>query len=356
MTHHFRPTAGVLLQRDGRVLLVRRGGEPARGKWDVPGGFLEPGEHPEEAARREIREELGVEIGSPRLLFAELNPLPDGTTVLDLIHVATFAGEPIAGDDAAEIGWFAWDALPEDLAFATTRRILDRARRLGLGLGVGLGLGLGRSLRLPNGESIVLDSATVRASFAAPLGAMPRGWRVESGEWSVHEGALCGRMDGARPAAFWLDQELRGDHAIAFEAMTVAPAVQDINCYWEGSGRVLGGGSGDVACTIAGVGGWGGSFTGIERHPAERPRHLSGMIALQPGVPRAIVAGRRGDCDFLFVDGELVASVQDPAAPRRPVSRVALATWDSHVHVLRASAHELRASAHELRASAHEIR
>ena len=119
-----KPAAGVFLERDGLVLLVRRGAEPAKGYWDVPGGFLEEGETPEACARREIREELGVELGVLGLAMVDLNPAgPDA--VLDVLYETRVVyGEPIAGSDAAELGWFAPDALPADLAFESTRRIL----------------------------------------------------------------------------------------------------------------------------------------------------------------------------------------------------------------------------------------
>ena len=51
-----RPTGGVLLIRDDHVLLVRRGAEPEVGRWDIPGGFLDEGESPEDGTCREMRE------------------------------------------------------------------------------------------------------------------------------------------------------------------------------------------------------------------------------------------------------------------------------------------------------------
>ena len=56
------PTASAVLVDDaGRVLLARRAIDPERGKWDLPGGFLEVGEHPLDGLRRELREETGLE-------------------------------------------------------------------------------------------------------------------------------------------------------------------------------------------------------------------------------------------------------------------------------------------------------
>jgi ADP-ribose pyrophosphatase YjhB (NUDIX family) len=328
----FRPTAGVLLAREGKVLLVRRGGEPARGKWDVPGGFLEPGEQPEDAARREIREELGIELGPLRLLLADLNPLADGTTVLDLIfEAASFTGTPRPADDVTEVAWFDVTAPPEDLAFDTTRRILERARAIGSK----------RGHRLLDGTVIAPAQLRPAASFSAPLERLPAGWTIEGGEWSIHDGLLCGRIEGDRPAALWLDRAIDGDHAILVEAETVPPHDNDINAYWEGSGTIASGDP-DGWCTIGGVAGWWDGLTGIERHPRGVPRATGRILPLRPGQRIELLAGRRGATDFLFVDGVLVMQLDDPDAPRRPESRVAIATWNSHVHVVRAAAYSLR--------------
>lgn len=60
--HNSKPCSGALVVREGKVLLARRGVEPYKGCWDVPGGFLESGEHPEQGAIRELREETGLNI------------------------------------------------------------------------------------------------------------------------------------------------------------------------------------------------------------------------------------------------------------------------------------------------------
>ncbi len=57
------PVTAAVIRRDGRVLVARRpAGHPCAGQWEFPGGKVEPGESPREALRREIREELGLEI------------------------------------------------------------------------------------------------------------------------------------------------------------------------------------------------------------------------------------------------------------------------------------------------------
>ncbi len=125
-----RPTAGVLLVRDGAVLLIQRGAEPRLGTWDIPGGFLDEGEHPEQGAVREIAEELGWRLDPRdlRLVLLSINPWPAGD-VLDVVYEACApAGEPTPGDDAAGWAFHPIDALPEPLAFDSTRAVLERWR------------------------------------------------------------------------------------------------------------------------------------------------------------------------------------------------------------------------------------
>jgi len=56
------PAVGAFIVNGGRILLVKRGHEPCAGKWSVPGGVIELGEKVEEALRREIKEELGIDV------------------------------------------------------------------------------------------------------------------------------------------------------------------------------------------------------------------------------------------------------------------------------------------------------
>jgi 8-oxo-dGTP pyrophosphatase MutT (NUDIX family) len=57
-----KPCGGALVARGSQLLLVRRAHAPWRGAWDVPGGFCGPREHPRDAARREVREETGLDV------------------------------------------------------------------------------------------------------------------------------------------------------------------------------------------------------------------------------------------------------------------------------------------------------
>ncbi len=328
-----KPAAGVFLERAGRLLLVRRGADPGRGRWDLPGGFLDEGEDPEVGARREIREELGVELGALRLAAVGVNVLRDAA-VLDVIYACDeLLGEPVASSDAQALGWFTADALPppQDLAFEATARLLDHWRR-------------GRAsegLRLLDGE--VITPGETLAEFAPPFDALPPTLRAECGDWCVHDGALCGRVEGENPAVLWIEHEVEGDHLLVFRACAVPPFAKDLNAIWEGSGRILG--EGDVAATVSGVGGWWSGLSGIERHPEGGLRATARPLRVVPGQVYEIAVGRRGAADFLFVDGRLILQLDDPARTRRARSRVAFATWHSHVHVHHATLHQLAPAA-----------
>jgi mutator protein MutT len=113
----------VLIARDGLLLLGKRGpGAREAGKWSFPAGFVERGERVERAAVREAREETGLEVAVGDLVGLYSS---EGETVVLAVYEATFAaGEPRAGDDLVEVGWFAISELPE-LAFPRDQRIVE---------------------------------------------------------------------------------------------------------------------------------------------------------------------------------------------------------------------------------------
>jgi 8-oxo-dGTP diphosphatase len=118
------PTACALCADErGRVLLARRANEPFKGYWDLPGGFLEEGEHPLDALRRELREETGLEVEPLDFVGVWTDRYPYGTQVgstLNLYWTARVVrGSAQAADDVSEVAWFAPDELPgeEELAF-----------------------------------------------------------------------------------------------------------------------------------------------------------------------------------------------------------------------------------------------
>lgn len=122
-----RPCVGALIVREGRVLLARRAREPFQGWWDIPGGFMEAGETPEEALAREVLEETGLRARSFRLLaiFPDTYGV-EGVPTLNLHYVVeTDEGEPSPQSDVAELRWFGPRELPREIAFANGRQALE---------------------------------------------------------------------------------------------------------------------------------------------------------------------------------------------------------------------------------------
>lgn len=119
----------VIIREDGRVLLLRRTIEPFYGYWDIPGGFLEEDELPEEGARREAREEAELEVELRGLIGMTLDSYPgeERLTVLTISYLAEPRGEPRAGDETGEVGFFAEDEIPEKLAFGHARETIRKA-------------------------------------------------------------------------------------------------------------------------------------------------------------------------------------------------------------------------------------
>ena len=116
-----------LIDQPGRpIVLIRRRNAPLG--WALPGGFVDVGESVERAATREALEETGLAAQLVVLLGLYSEPARDvrGHTA-SAVYVAQAQGKPLAGDDAADVGVFALDALPEPLAFDHAR-ILDDYR------------------------------------------------------------------------------------------------------------------------------------------------------------------------------------------------------------------------------------
>ena len=113
------PGVEAVIERDGRILLARRADEPAKGLWDLPGGFPHEGEEPLAALEREVREETGLELGDVELLGIWIEPDYEGRSVFSVTYRASAGpGDAIAADDVSELRWVGPDELPPDAEFA----------------------------------------------------------------------------------------------------------------------------------------------------------------------------------------------------------------------------------------------
>ncbi len=116
--------------------MTERAREPEKGRIDVPGGFLHEGEHPVDGLKREIKEELGVEIAVDEedcLTMATHRYGADGDFVLALgFRAELLRGKPSASDDVADIKWVTEDELEKlDFAWPHDKELVRRALEKG---------------------------------------------------------------------------------------------------------------------------------------------------------------------------------------------------------------------------------
>ncbi len=121
-------STAVLFDDEGRILLVLRNREPGAGEWSLPGGFVENGESPEDAAKRELVEETGLSACGPTLIdVIYQESVFYGTCLLIIGYLFDgFSGDIVAGDDADDARFFPVDELPQ-LAFESHRVIAMKA-------------------------------------------------------------------------------------------------------------------------------------------------------------------------------------------------------------------------------------
>jgi 8-oxo-dGTP diphosphatase len=121
------PGAGVLVEMDEGVVLIRRGHTPHKGRWALPAGFIEADESIEEAAIRECKEETGLDVELIDLFGVDSFPEgPIQSGIIIFYRARAVGGELRPGDDAAEVAVFPPEGLPADIAFRTHRTVLAR--------------------------------------------------------------------------------------------------------------------------------------------------------------------------------------------------------------------------------------
>jgi len=124
---------GVIIKKDGKVLLQKRIGAHGEGTWCFPGGHLEFGESPEQTALREVKEEVNVDIAKPRVvgLTNDIMRADKKHYVTIFVEAEYAGGEARIGepDKLKEIGWFALDNLPKPL-FIPVKNFIENKRLL----------------------------------------------------------------------------------------------------------------------------------------------------------------------------------------------------------------------------------
>jgi ADP-ribose pyrophosphatase YjhB (NUDIX family) len=125
------PAVGAAIVEGDKALLTVRAREPEKGRLDLPGGFLQVGEHPADGLAREVREELCVEVEvlEPPILLATHTYGPDGQYVLAIgFRALIVGGEPNPTDDVAAIRWISLEEVDSaDFAWEHDRRMIREA-------------------------------------------------------------------------------------------------------------------------------------------------------------------------------------------------------------------------------------
>ena len=126
-----KPAVGLLIERKGALLLVRRERAPFKGYWDIPGGFLEENEDPHTGARREAREETGLHVGIDELIGVYHDKNGDDYTLNLYYKAHVIGGREKPGDDADDLRWFDLSEIPKRIAFPGHTRAVMRDWRRG---------------------------------------------------------------------------------------------------------------------------------------------------------------------------------------------------------------------------------
>lgn len=113
--------AAIITNDSGKVLLLNHVLRPYSG-WGLPGGFLGTGEQPEQAIRREIREETGIELKD-----LEMFRIRTLDRHVEMLFSAVAVGEPtVKSQEILELGWFEVESMPEQMSGAQKKLIRER--------------------------------------------------------------------------------------------------------------------------------------------------------------------------------------------------------------------------------------
>jgi ADP-ribose pyrophosphatase YjhB (NUDIX family) len=119
-------TVDIIIEKDGKIVLIKRAKEPFKDYFALPGGFIDLGEFAEDAAIREAKEETNLDVEIKGILGAYSDPKRDPRGhVISVVFIATSKSLDLkAGDDASCVGWFRLEEIPEKLAF-DHKKIID---------------------------------------------------------------------------------------------------------------------------------------------------------------------------------------------------------------------------------------
>lgn len=130
-----RVTVTAVIVKDKKLLLAKRTEEPFQGWWDLIGGYMREREMPDEALKRELKEELGVDLVLTFLDFFPGYASWKGKEypILSVAYLAELKSEKfIPNEEIAELKWFAKEALPREVAFDSNNTIVQYVKDRGI--------------------------------------------------------------------------------------------------------------------------------------------------------------------------------------------------------------------------------
>ena len=122
------PAVILVLLKENRILIAKRANPPALGELCLPGGFIDLGESPEEAAARELNEETLLTGGTFTLMGTDKDTTDYGSVVLYVYRVENWKGEPSPSDDVSALSWMSLEEVPR-LAFPAHDRVIESLLR-----------------------------------------------------------------------------------------------------------------------------------------------------------------------------------------------------------------------------------
>ena len=115
----------AIIEQDGKILLIKRGIDPYKGYWAIPGGHVDFDETLEKSTIREVREETGLTVTKLTLFGIYSDPGRHPRQTIAVAYQTEVKGNPKAGDDAVDLAWFSPDQLPTKLAFDHSKIFKD---------------------------------------------------------------------------------------------------------------------------------------------------------------------------------------------------------------------------------------
>lgn len=124
------PSVGIIVRKENKYLLIKRGVEPGKGTWAPPSGFMESGETMEETCVRELKEETGLDGCVVELLGIYREVTKEYGDVLVIAYLMEITGGDLtSGDDALDVGYFEKSALP-NIHFECFRKAIEKCNEV----------------------------------------------------------------------------------------------------------------------------------------------------------------------------------------------------------------------------------